>query len=282
MARTIAEIQNEMLVKIAADETLSVLSSTSKVAVFRLFTYIIAYGISIHESFFDQHTKEVNERLDNEKAGVLPWYRSMALRFQFGFTLLGDTDKFDNSAASPDQIEVSKIIKYAAVNEVYDNQQVRVIIKIAGEENGVLTNFTDSTQIEAIENYYKRIKIAGTYITIINYRADQLYLNMQIKRDVLVLDQNGMSILNGDFPVIDALKEFMKELDFNGELKLSALIDKIQLVPGVLDATLLSAESSWINPDIGDYGVPQPINVSKIAESGYFQIVTFENIAYVG
>lgn len=279
MARTIAEIQNEMLAKIAADETLAVLNSTSKTAVFRLFTFIIAYGISLHESLFDQHAKEVNERLANEMPGTLPWYRTMALRFQFGFNLLGNTDKFDNGTATPEQIETSKIIKYSAVNEAADS--TRVIVKIAGEENGELTNFTDDEQIEAIDNYFKRIKIAGTPITIINYRADQLYLTIQIKRDVLVLDQNGMSILDGDFPVVDALKEFMKELDFNGELKLSALIDKIQKVPGVLDATLLSAESSWINPNSNGYGDPQPINISKIAESGYFKIVTYDNIAYV-
>lgn len=34
---------------------------------------IVALAIFIHELFFDQHTKEVNERLANEKAGTLPW-----------------------------------------------------------------------------------------------------------------------------------------------------------------------------------------------------------------
>ena len=73
----------------------------------------------------------------------------------------------------------------------------------------------------------------------------------------------------------------MKELDFNGELRLSALVDKIQSVPGVKDATLISAESSWIDPASNGYGTPQPIFISKIAESGYFEIVTFDTIAYV-
>ncbi|UWY28794.1 nucleotidyltransferase [Flavobacterium sp. TR2] len=279
MARTIAEIQKQMLDRIAADETLSVLNSTSKTAIFRLFAYIIAFGIAVHESFFDQHFKEVKEMLDNDKAGSLPWYRTMALRFQYGFDLVQDKDYFDNAGATDEQIENSKIIKYSAVNEAEND--TRIIIKIASEVDGALSDFEDSTQVEAIENYFKRIKIAGPKITIINYKADQLYLNLQIKRDVLVLDANGMSKLNGNYPVIEALEQFMKELDFNGELKLSALIDKIQQVPGVLDATLLSAQSSWINPDLGGYGVPQPIFISKIAESGYFKIVTYEDIAYV-
>lgn len=251
----------------------------SLVSLENIWFEIVALAHFIHESYFDQHVKEVNEKLANEKPGGLPWYRTMALRFQFGFNLLGDTDKFDNGTATTEQIEASKIIKYSAVNEALDSS--RVIIKIAGEENGVLTNFTDSTQVEAIENYFKRIKIAGTDLTIINYRADKLYLNIQIKRDALVLNESGLSILNGNYPVVDALKEFMKELDFNGELRLSALVDKLQAVAGVLDATLFSAQSAWINPNVGDYGDPQPIRISKIAESGYFEIETFDNINYV-
>ncbi|WP_281233514.1 nucleotidyltransferase [Flavobacterium gelatinilyticum] len=291
MARTRTQIKAEMTVPFMASESnaskygftagASFDSEFSLVSLENILFEIVALAHFIHESFFDQHAKEVDQRLANEYPGTLPWYRTMALRFQFGFNLLGNTDKFDNSSATGAQIEDSKIIKYSAVNEVFDGQRVRVIIKIAGEENGVLTNFTDTAQIEAIENYFKRIKIAGTYLTIINYRADKLFLNLQIKRDALVLDASGMSKLNGNYPVVDALKEFMKELDFNGELKLSALIDKIQTVPGVIDATLFGAQSAWINPDAGDYGDPQPITISKIAESGYFEIVTFDNISYV-
>tara|TARA_R110000868_G_scaffold52171_6_gene165048 strand:+ start:30197 stop:31039 length:843 start_codon:yes stop_codon:yes gene_type:complete len=279
MARQITVIQNEIFATIAANENLQGLNSTSKVAIFRLFAYVVAYAIWLHESFFDQHTKEVNERLANEKAGTLPWYRTMALRFQFGFDLMADKDYFDNGTATEDQIEASKIIKYAAVNEADDSS--RVILKIAGETDGVLSDFDDPSQVESIQAYINEIRVAGVQVTIINYKADQLYINLQIKRDAALLDENGMSKLVANYPVNEALQEFMKELDFNGELRLSALVDKIQLVPGVKDATLISAESSWIDPASNGYGAPQPIFISKIAESGYFEIVTFDTIAYV-
>lgn len=254
-------------------------SEFSLVSLENILFEIVALAIYLHELMFDQHAKEVNERLANEKAGTLPWYRTMALRFQYGFNLVPDKDYFDNTTATTEQIEVSKIIKYAAVNEAADSS--RVILKIAGEINGVLTDFTDPSQVEAIESYINEIRVAGVQVTIINYKADRLYLNIQIKRDPLVLTENGMSKLNGNFPVNEALQEFMKELKFNGELQLSSLIDKIQQVPGVIDATILSAQSSWIEPELGGYGVPQPISISKVAESGYFEIVTFDNISYV-
>ena len=289
MGRTKTQIKTEITTPFMANENLaadygyavgaSFDAEFSLTSLENIIFEIVALAIFIHELFFDQHTKEIDERLANEKAGTLPWYRTMALRFQYGFNLVPDEDYFDNGNATPEQIAASKIIKYAAVNESADTS--RVILKIAGEVDGVLSNFTNPSQVEAIEHYVEEFRVAGVPVTIINYLPDRLYLNIQIKRDALVLDQNGMSILNADYPVNEALKEFMKELKFNGELTLSALTDKLQVVPGVLDATIVSAQSAWINPNINDYDIPQPIFISKIAESGYYEVVTFDNINYV-
>jgi hypothetical protein len=289
MGRTKKQIKAEITTHFMANEKLaadygyaagaSFDAEFSLVSLENILFEIVALALFIHELFFDQHTKEVNERLANEKAGTKPWYRTMALRFQFGFDLVADKDYFDNGSTTDEQIALSKIIKYAAVNEAADSS--RVILKIAGETNGVLSDFDNPSQVEAIEAYINEIRVAGVQVTIINYKADRLYLNLQIKRDALVLDESGMSKLDANYPVVEALQEFMKELDFNGELRLSALVDKLQIIPGVLDATLISAESSWIDPAVSGYGTPQPIFVSKIAESGYFEIVTFDNINYV-
>jgi hypothetical protein len=279
MARTVAQIQNLMLADIASDDTLTTaLTSSSKYAVFRLFTFIVATAVWIHETFFDQHTVEIDTKIYNQKSGRPSWYREMALKFQYGFDLVADKDYFDNGTASLEQIEDSKIIKYAAVNESDDES--RLIVKIAGEVDGVLSDFTDRSQVIAIKAYFKEIKYPSK-ITIINYKADRLYLNIQIKRDALVLNESGMSILNANYPVREAIQEFMKELPFDGDLRLSAIVDKMQKVPGVLDATILSAESSWIDPQQNGYATPQPIFISKVAVSGYFEIVTFDNINYV-
>ena len=278
MARSIETIQAEIFRSITSNPQLQELNSVSKSAIYRLFIYIVAVAIYTLEMLFDIHEKEIDNALFNQKGGRLPWYRTMALNFQYGFDLVPDKDYFDNSSATQEQIQTSKIIKYAAVNESEDES--RIIIKIAGEVGQKLSNFTDPAEIEAIEAYFKEIKWPGK-ITIINFLADKLYLNIQIKRDALVLNENGMSKLVGNYPVVEALQAFMKELPFNGELKLSALVDKLQLIPGVIDATLLSAESACIVPELSGYGVPQSIFVSKIAESGYFDISTFDNIAYV-
>ncbi len=239
---------------------------------------IITFALYVHELLFDQHTAEVTEMLANQKAGTLPWYRTMALSFLYGFDLVADHDYFDTTGATTEQIEAAKIVKYSAVNEAAESS--RVIIKIAGENNGVLAPITEPQQ-EAFEAYINEVRFAGVQCTVINYLPDLLYLTIQIKRDALVLNANGVSILDGTTPVNDALLEFMKELPFNGELRLSALVDKLQLVPGVLDATVLNAQSSWIDAESGGYGDAVALDIATIPVSGYFEIITFDNITYV-
>lgn len=288
MARSISEIQVRMVEAIKANQILSgqltSISSTSKTSIARLFTFIVATAIWMLEVFFDQHKKEVDEKLANQKSGTLPWYRTMALRFQHGFDLVKDEDYFETKDKDGNEIEASKIaaskiVKYAAVNESPESS--RVIIKIAGEDSGgVLTPITESER-EAFEAYINEIKVAGVKVSVLNYKPDILTLSIQIKRDAMLLNSAGMRIKDGKYPVISAIQEFMKELPFDGDLRLSALVDKLQSVEGVLDATIVGATSAWINPGTGDYGKPLNIFISTIPFSGYFKITDFKGIEYV-
>lgn len=277
MARTITQIQDDMLSRIAADEVLStVLTSSSRSAKYRLMTYVVAVAIWILETFFDQHSAEVTTKLSNQKAGTLPWYREMAKRFQYGYNLVTDHDYYDNTNLTDEEIEASKIVKYATALRAPNSS--RVILKIAGEGADGLEPITDE-QKDAFDAYVEEFKWPRE-VTVINYLPDRLYLTWIIKRDAQILNENGMSRINANYPVEEAIAAYQKNLPFNGELFLNKLVDELQKVHGVIDPFLVSAESSWINPDLNGYGDPQPINISKIAESGYFKVETL-NITYV-
>jgi hypothetical protein len=239
---------------------------------------ILSYSIYLLEQLFNQHQKEVDLQLYNQKSGRLPWYRYMALKFQYGFDLITDSDEFDNTGYTAAQIEASKIIKYSAVNE--GDVQGVIVIKIAGETDGKLAPISADAKTTA-EAYFNEIKYAGSRINVINFLPDRLFLNLQIYRDPLVLDANGNSVVKGGNPVETAINEFMKELPFNGELVLLKLIDKLQLVEGVVIPNLLAASSSWIDIATNDYGQATVINVKRVPVSGYFEIVNFDNITYV-
>ena len=279
MARTIEEIQGRILTAIALDQALSAqLTSTSKVAVFRLFAYIIASSIWLLESIIDNHKKEIDTALYEQKSGTPRWYRNMSLAFQYGFDLLEDSDKFDNTGYTDDQIEASKIIKYCSVKESIESN--RLTIKVAGESGDALQPL-DDTQITAFLQYMSEVKYAGVKLNVVNNPADKLLLNMQIYRDVLVIDENGVSILNGDKPVEKAIRSYMKTLPFDGVLVLNDLIAHIRAVEGVDDANITIATSSFYDTATSSYTAFQPINVKTIPIAGYFEIENFNTVTYV-
>lgn len=279
MARTVQEIQGAMLADIASNQALSgQLTSTSKVAVYRLFTFIVAMAIWLLESIFDNHKKEIDTALYEQKSGTPRWYRNMSLAFQYGFDLLEDSDKFDNTGYTDDQIEASKIIKYCSVKESIESN--RLTIKVAGESGENLIPL-DDTQITAFLQYMTEIKYAGVKLNVVNNPADKLLLNMQIYRDVLVINENGVSILNGDKPVEKAIRAYMKALPFDGELVLNDLIAHLRAVEGVNDANITTATSSSYNTATNTYTDFQPINVKTIPIAGYFEIENFNTVTYV-
>lgn len=281
MARSVETIYADLIAKKEADSRLDTLTTSSKTSIWGLFLYIIAYGAWLLETMFDTHKSEVTEILTELKPHTARWYRNKALAFQRGFALIADTDVYDNSAAEDDVIENSKIIKYAAVTEAVTES--RLIIKIATEnETGILSPIDPADKI-SFDAYIDRVRDAGVRITTINYPPDVLRLEIDIYYDPLILNADGMKIKegigSGTFPVQLALQEFMKELPFNGELSVNALVDKLQKTEGVIEPHLKLAASKWLASD-GTEGIFENIAVTKIPVSGYFKIENFDNIKY--
>jgi len=278
MARTIEQIQQSLLAEKANKTELAGLTSTSKTAIWRLWVYIISFAIYAFEVILDKHYSDVTQKLTEEKAHTARWYRSKSLAFQYGFDLKQDSDEFNNTDATDEQIEASKIVKYSAVVEASNDS--RLIVKIAGENNGELSQL-DTQEVTSFREYMSEIRDAGVKLTVINYEADKLFLDLQINYDPLVLSANGQHLINANYPVVDAIKAYMKELPFNGELVLAHLVDKLQTVEGVLIPTVMSASTSWIDENTNSYGDPIGIAVKTIPVSGYFKVESFDNISYV-
>ena len=277
MARTIQEIQNLILQAKAQEPALNELNSTSKVAIWRLWVYIIAVAIWSLEKLFDQHRADIDKRLAELKPHTARWYRSKALAFQYGFDLLPDSDKFNNVGHTEEAIEASKIVKYSAVIE--SKNEGRLIVKIATEQGEQLQPITDA-QKQAFEAYLQEIKDAGVRLSVVNYQPDILHLQMKIIYDPLVLDSNGQSILHATKPVEETIKSYLKRLPFNGELVLAHLIDALQQAEGVKIPHLVLAQSKNITIG-GGYGAFETIEISKIPTAGYFTIDNFNDITYV-
>ncbi|WP_086984797.1 hypothetical protein [Elizabethkingia miricola] len=269
--RTVNDIYSAIIAEKERQSELNGLTSPSKSAVWRLLFYIVAYAHYTLEQIVNTHQLEIEEMLSNRTVQKLLWYREKAKAFQYGFPLLQDKDQFDNTGKTPEQIEASKIIKYAAVSEAVVDRKSLLILKIATEINGKLSPITPA-QYESFKAYADDYRGAGIDITVINYLPDILKLKLTIYRDAKIINDQGYNILQGNKPVEDAINEYMKELPFNGELMLNKLIDKLQQVSGVIDPWLYTADSKWLDPKTGGYGNYEPIQISKIPESGYFEV----------
>ncbi|MEC3875927.1 nucleotidyltransferase [Chryseobacterium salviniae] len=286
MNKTFEEIFAEMLAEKASKAELSELNSTSKVSIWRLLLQVVSFVIYNFQLAANLHLQEIRDLIASQKVFNLRRYRNEALRFQYGFDLQPETDKFkstyeDNGVdviATDEQIEASKIVKYAACNRVIENSRSKIVMKIAPADlDGVFT--TD--QMEAFSKYIEEIAPAGDHVTIINYLPDILNFSFKIKYDPMVLKADGMNILTAKYPVQQAIENFLKNLPFNGELSVQKLETAILDVDGVIDLQTLQIQSKWIDPAQNGYGIYQPINMAVIPVSGRFKIEDFTGLQYI-
>jgi hypothetical protein len=125
------------------------------------------------------------------------------------------------------------------------------------------------------------IKYAGVKLNIVNNPADKLDLNIVVYRDPLVIDATGNNILTGGKSIELAVKKYIKNLPFDGELVLNDMIDYLRDVPGITNVHIIAANASYKDLVTNMYTPFTAINVKTIPEAGYFEITNFNNVSYV-
>ncbi len=268
MARTIDQIQNEMYQRVANDQTLSgELTSTSKVAIWRLWIYIVAFAIWIHEAIVEENAK-------NSRVHTLLWYRAQALLFLDGIDLQWENGQFSYPTLV-ENIESRQLVKRCAVLESKDGE---LIIKITGENNQPLG---DDQQLR-FTTYMNEIKDAGNRLKIVNRQADNLKLHVDVYVDTLVINlDTGQYLETSETfkPVEEAIKDYLNHLEFNGALIKNRLIDAIQKSQGVFDLEIKVLQHQ--------YGALPFTDVGRliVPDAGHFKIeelvINYHSNSYV-
>lgn len=275
MARTINEIYNEMIAEKQSNavlndlqpnidsgqKLLSDLTTSSKVAIWRLYFYVVAVCVWSHEKLFDEYSAEIEKRANELITGTLRWYTEQSKLFQYGDSLIWDqsTQKYKY----PDGSTGEKIVSQASTIET--STQVR--IKIAKNDgSGGLEPLSD-TEETSFKTYINKIKFAGTNVQITNIESDKLRLKLNIFYNPLILTSTGESILNpGVFPVSDAIVQYIQFLPFDGKFNKTELIDAVQVVDGVIDPQLLISKARSGNKPLTNTGQ------NYTANAGYLEI----------
>ncbi len=263
MARTITEIQKIMLDEKAAQPTLDSLNSTSNTAIWRLIFYIVAVAIWSLEKLYDIFIAHVNETIATLKPHSNRWYATKAKAFQYGYDLITETDTYDNSGLTDAEIDDSLIIDYAAVVDQDRGIRIKVATLVADELDAL-----SEAQLLAFSEYMERVKDAGVKLLITSGTADSLKLSLQVYYNPLVLNASGQRLDGTDVePVLNGIKNYLKNLPFNGVFVTEYLIDALQQVDGVVIPHVLLASAR--------YGVLPYSNfpVKYVPDAGYLRII---------
>lgn len=272
---TISEIKNtigeayisdpEIIAKYSLDESKTFNEQFPVVSIESILFYAVAVGIWISVVLFDRHKTDMETILSQQLVHRTGWYAYKAKLFQFGFELNGDTDSYDNSGKTEAQITASRIVKYSAAITATDKSIL--FLKIAADNNGKRQPLS-GTQLTAFSKYINRVADAGVRIRIVNDKADEIRLVLDIYYDPLVLDNTGSRLDGtGGSPIQDVIRAYLNNLPFNGTYTNMRLVDEIQNVDGVEVVELVSAASRY-----GVYTEFTEINAREVAHSGYYEV----------
>lgn len=233
-----------------SDQLMDELSSGSKVAIWRLWAWVIAFGHYLHEVLFDEFIKTVDEKAAAAPAGTPQWYQKEMLNYQHGDNL----QYIDNRYVYDPIDESNRIIDLCAIEERPDGV---VAIKVAKDENGTPAPLTVSER-DAATAYANKIKFAGTRLVLISADADEITIVFDIYYDPILPLQDIQDAAQL------AAEDYLDNLSFNGAFNITKFTDALQTVDGIVDPMFVSAEALTFSGSTFEFDVEQ------IAAAGYF------------
>ena len=241
MARTINEIKQTMTDAFMADETIrekyglsvedTFKGSFSTVSLESILFYIVAVCCHVMEVVFDQFRADVDEKISRAVVASVPWYYKIARAFQYGDALV--FDEATQQYVYPEADETKQVVKYVAVRD----RGTSVQILASGEKNGSPAVLDDSV-LTAFKQYLNRVKIAGVVLAVRSLPADSVSIAATVTLDPLVINTAGMRIVDGSYPVEDAIRSYLANIIYGGTFNKTKLVDAIQRVDGVMDVEL--------------------------------------------
>jgi len=226
----------------------------TKVAEWVLQLYNQAVQIHLTELRVLSLYQDIETIIYNKEPGTPLWYIEKAKYFQYGDTLQVD--------GTYEVIDETKQVVKAATTQSYTGL---AILKVRGE-NGQLTE----DELNSLINYFKRIEFMGDNLSIWSYPADYVKLNLNIVYD------KTYSLSTISSAVINAINDYCNNIEFDSVFSVNKLVDKLQLIEGVIDPQFLTGEAKKYN--VFTY---TPFSFEYLSFAGYCQFdSSFSNITY--
>lgn len=237
---------------------LSDLKGGSKVALWRLWLWLVAVGSWINEQLYYRHRQEVVDVFAQKRPHTLGWYGDQTRRYRDGVTMQWDGMRY----IYPLTDTTAPLVSFASAVDGGD----RVRIKCAKGAAGSLAPLT-AGELARVATWWGKWKDAGVQVDAVSQPADLLKVNMKIIRDRLVLNNDNSLVRDsGKYPIDEAIATYAMNLQFDDSLRLSEFKAAILAAEGVVDVKLYGA---WHKPSGGSY---EAVEIAVTPESGYFVI----------
>lgn len=264
MARSITDIKKQMTDAFMADENIreaygfvegdTFNGKFSSVSIESILFYIVAACIYTFEILFDSYREDVNNTVETS-AHTARWYRDKALAFMDEVPLVEDTDYYDTSNMSDEEIAEAHVVKFAAATE--SKYSAMLTIKVAGKSGESLAPLSQGAMVR-LTAYFAQIKDAGVRINLISQAGDifdcvmDIYYNPLLSPDIVKTN------------VENAINEYIGSLPFDGQYSNMSCIDAVQKVKGVEVAEMKSASAK-----VSSEATPTPIDARYRPVAGY-------------
>lgn len=233
---------------------------------------IVAFFIYTHEQI-------VSKNAENSRPHTIRWYLEQAFNFIDGCPLIWVEGqfKFDTTGLTEEEVQERKIIARCAALESNDGE---LVFKVGKDNSGTIEPLS-SPELTRFIQYMNLVKDAGNRIRTINQPADSLRMTLNVYVDVSIIDLSTGQLLNVDtevYPVKDAVKDYLANLEFNGAFVKEFLKNKMQSEPGIKLPLIQSVEWKYASFDWA------MIEEWKVPQAGYFSILdadlTINYLAY--
>lgn len=233
-----------------------------------ILLYVWAVCAWAVEQLVSRHRAEVTEEMEALRPHRPKWYRDKVLQFMEGKELEGDSDTYDTDGMAEGEIEAARVVKHAVATESRDASLLT--IKVAGESGGARCPLT-AEQERHLKAYISEIKDAGVRTALVNMEADTFGCTVDVWYNAL-LEPGAVQT-----SCVDAIREYIENLPFNGEYTNMVLVDRLQCVTGVKIVELRGSTAQ-----AADEGTVTHINARLTPKAGYFKpgVITVNMKAY--
>ncbi len=223
MARSIKLIQEQIQQIVATTSTLSGLNlSPSQTSIYQLWENVMATELNLEEQLWDTFKNEIDTSISQHAVGTDQWVYDEVFKFQYD-SVTPQVIQLVNFVPTYNPVDPTKqIITRCSVKTLPSRL---VSVKVAKSDPPTQLSVPE---LNGLQSYLDAISFAGVQYTVISGAADNLLLNATIY-------YNGQYAPTITAVVVAGIDAYLAALPFDGIVRVSALVDAIQQLPGIID-----------------------------------------------